>query len=244
MENYYKCKALIAEIYKLKLPFDIIRKHIRPKLCTFIDMNGHTNEQLYIFIDIFIRCQQILKLLELNKKHKLLKYNNQYIYDVCHKYINNYSKEYKGHIIDIYNSLFELISYHNIKITKINEYCKKQFQRPYYKLKRTHMIKLINEFNIPFVYSRELITPYRREPIFIEKLKNMYKGYQIKNKEFCITLLDNTTINIKKGDKIKIYNMNYTFSSVNKLVIIYMYASRYYIRLPINEFISKFIIGK
>ena len=140
--------------------------------------------------------------------------------------------------------MIELITYAKIKQnTKINEYCKKQCKRPYYKLKRAHMIKVINEFNIPFAHCRELITPYRKEPQFIEKLKNMYKGYQIKNKEFCITLLDDTTINIKKGDKIKIDYMNYTFSSVNKLVIIY--ASKYnYIRLPINEFISKFIIGK
>jgi len=240
MDNYYKCKHLIAEIYKLNLPFDIIRKHIRPKICTFIDMNGHTNEQLYKFIDAFIKCQQIL---ELNKKHKQLKYENINIYDICHKYINNYSKEYQEHIIDIYNALIELITYSKMKQnTKINEYCKKHFQRPYYKLKRAHMIHLINAFNIPFVQCRELITPYRKEPIFIEKLKNIYKGYQIKNKGFCITLLDDTTINIKKGDKIKINYMNYTFSSVNKLVIIYMYASKYYIRLPINEFISKFLI--
>jgi hypothetical protein len=221
MDNYYKCKPFIAEIYKLKIPFDVIIKYIRPRLCTFIDMNGYTNEQLYKFIEVFIMCH---KALDLKKKYN--------IQEICHTYLNNnYSKEFD-------NTIHELIDFNKnttLMKMKINEYCKKNFQRPYYKLKRAHMINLINAFNIPFVHCRELITPYRKEPKFIKELENLIKGYKIENKEFCITLLDNTTINVK------INNTNYIFSSVNKLVTIDTFWKC--TRIPINEFIYKFIIG-
>ena len=235
MDNYYKCKPFVAEIYKLKIPFDIIIKYIRPRLCTFIDMNGYTNEQLYKFIEVFIMCHQAC---DLKKKYTTdFYYNNINIQEICHIYLNNnYSKEFYN---TMYSIIHELIHFNkNTTLMKINEYCKKKFQRPYYKLKRAHMINLINAFNIPFVHCRELITHYRNEPKFIKKLENLIKGYKIENKKFCITFLDNTIINIKKGD---IINKKYVFSSVNKLVTINTLQKT--TRIPINEFIYKFIIG-